>query len=306
MFCLNFSSISSRLNKNIQLDKKIEQSFFTTSKHSTKSPTILFQTTVFGKTPRYRNECPFECVYTSNRSFFNKADAVVFHANDLRENKRLKVANNKQKFVFFSLEAPVALERLSQGTWWKNVLKFHWIMSYAKNSHIQMNYKNGQLLGYFKDLGNKFNAIGDFTLKSVLKGKKKRGAIWFVSNCWSQERMQVAEALKKHFHVDIGGQCGDNTLCSLGQNCSQLISQYYFYLAFENANCVDYVTEKLFNKLDLPIVPIVMKRSVYEKILPPEAFIAVDDFDSAKTLADFLTFLINNPRLYFEYFEVEK
>src|SRR6478609_4449189 len=52
MFCLNLSSMSSRLNKNIQLDKKIEQSFFTTSKHSTESPTILFQTTVFGKTPR--------------------------------------------------------------------------------------------------------------------------------------------------------------------------------------------------------------------------------------------------------------
>lgn len=54
-------------------------------------------------------------------------------------------------------------------------------------------------------------------------------------------------------------------MCPHGQDCDPLINQYYFYLAFENENCVDYVTEKMTELLTKPVVPIVMKRSVYNK-----------------------------------------
>lgn len=54
-------------------------------------------------------------------------------------------------------------------------------------------------------------------------------------------------------------------LCLKTTNCISLISQYYFYLAFENSNCEEYVTEKFHNQLKLPVVPIVMKRSIYKK-----------------------------------------
>jgi alpha-1,3-fucosyltransferase len=41
--------------------------------------------------------------------------------------------------------------------------------------------------------------------------------------------------------------------------CDYNISKdYKFYLSFENSICTDYVTEKLFNTMMLPIVPIVM------------------------------------------------
>jgi len=116
--------------------------------------------------------------------------------------------------------------------------------------------------------------------------------------------LRVFSRLKEHFHVDIGGGCSNNkNLCSRDTDCSSLISQYYFKLAFENANFVDYVTEKYFDALSLPVVPIVMKRSAYKDVVPSESFIAVDDFPNAQKLAEYLNYLIDNPDEYFKYFE---
>lgn len=55
--------------------------------------------------------------------------------------------------------------------------------------------------GYFvepnegKRLG--FKPIGNFTKEQVIADKKHKAAIWFVSNCRSQERLDVANGLKR-------------------------------------------------------------------------------------------------------------
>ena len=54
--------------------------------------------------------------------------------------------------------------------------------------------------------------------------------------------------------------------------------EYKFYLAFENALCPDYVTEKFFRTLKLPVVPIVMGGDNYENLVPPGSFIDVNNF----------------------------
>ena len=41
--------------------------------------------------------------------------------------------------------------------------------------------------------------------------------------------------------------------------CMEMLARdYKFVLAFENSNCVDYITEKFFNALANSVVPIVM------------------------------------------------
>lgn len=85
---------------------------------------------------------------------------------------------------------------------------------------------------------------------------------------------------------------------------------YKFYLAFENSNCHQYITEKLFknalglNEPDFLVVPIVMgaRKEEYDKFAPPNSFIHVDDFKSAKDLAEYLRLLANNDALYYDYF----
>lgn len=70
---------------------------------------------------------------------------------------------------------------------------------------------------------------------------------------------------------------------------------FYFYR--------DYVTEKLFSRLDLNVVPIVFGRRNYLNAeLPKNSVIFADDFCSAKALASYLLYLDRNHTAYGEYF----
>ncbi|KAI1731308.1 glycosyltransferase family 10 (fucosyltransferase) c-term domain-containing protein [Ditylenchus destructor] len=75
-----------------------------------------------------------------------------------------------------------------------------------------------------------------------------------------------------------------------------------FYLAFENAICNYYVTEKFWQMKRL-IVPIVLsRRSLRGLGVPDDAYIAVEDFSSPKALAQHLKWLQNNRDEYLKYF----
>jgi alpha-1,3-fucosyltransferase len=70
---------------------------------------------------------------------------------------------------------------------------------------------------------------------------------------------------------------------------------YKFYLAFENAICPDYVTEKFYNTLLFSTVPIVYGGADYEAIrAPPNSHIDVRNFTSG----------IQNMSLYYYYYQV--
>ena len=63
------------------------------------------------------------------------------------------------------------------------------------------------------------------------------------------QRMVYATDLSQYIQVDIFGKCGQEMLCPKGMNIScrpELMSHYKFYLAFENSNCREYITEKLY------------------------------------------------------------
>ena len=73
---------------------------------------------------------------------------------------------------------------------------------------------------------------------------------------------------------------------------------YKFYLAFENSLCRDYVTEKFYNPLLYWTVPVAYGGADYEAIgAPPNSYIDVRKFESARHLADYLTFLNKNNSL---------
>ncbi|KAF7991003.1 hypothetical protein HCN44_000808 [Aphidius gifuensis] len=130
---------------------------------------------------------------------------------------------------------------------------------------------------------------------------------WFVSNCHARnERMSYARELSKYIQVDIYGACG-NLHCSKTHKCFQMLdNDYKFYLAFENSNCQDYITEKFFvNGLGHNVLPIVMgaRQEDYEKSAPYKSYIHVDEFTSAKELATWLHHLDQDDDLYNSYFK---
>lgn len=113
-----------------------------------------------------------------------------------------------------------------------------------------------------------------------------------VSHCETASKREVyAEALEQFISVDIYGKCGSLD-CPNGDSCfSDLSAKYKFYLAFENSFCSEYVTEKFWRTLRLPIVPVVMGGGEYKKIAPPNSFIDVNDFETVEALANYLLYL---------------
>ncbi len=111
-----------------------------------------------------------------------------------------------------------------------------------------------------------------------------------------------------HTQVDIYGSCGQYKCSrSTANKCFDILDRdYKFYLAFENSNCKDYITEKFFvNALNRNILPIVMgaRPEDYELAAPYRSYLHVDEFASAKELADYLHILDQNDELYNSYFK---
>ena len=101
--------------------------------------------------------------------------------------------------------------------------------------------------------------------------------------------------------VDVFGRAAGQPLCA---DCLlRAMAGYRFYLSFENSEHRDYITEKFWrNALLAGAVPVVLgpPRAAYEAVAPPDAFVHVDDFGSARELAAFLTSM--NESCYLRYF----
>ncbi|XP_022231071.2 glycoprotein 3-alpha-L-fucosyltransferase A-like [Drosophila obscura] len=136
---------------------------------------------------------------------------------------------------------------------------------------------------------------------------KTKKVAWFVSNCNAVNgRLKYALELQHHIKVDIYGACG-KLKCSRStpEKCLKLLENYKFYLAFEDSNCMDYITEKyLVNALDRGVLPIVMgaRPADYEELAPRHSYIHVDNFESAKELAEYLRVLDRDDDQYNSYF----
>ena len=123
--------------------------------------------------------------------------------------------------------------------------------------------------------------------------KKNKLAFWVVSHCETASKRELyVEALQQHLDIDVYGKCGpfecpgDNIDCFL-----HLSHQYKFYIAFENSLCQEYITEKFWRTIRLPLVPVVMGGTDYKKIAPPKSFIDVNDFANVEELAKYLQYL---------------
>ncbi|XP_009333147.1 PREDICTED: alpha-(1,3)-fucosyltransferase 4, partial [Pygoscelis adeliae] len=133
--------------------------------------------------------------------------------------------------------------------------------------------------------------------------RKTRLVAWVISN-WNEEhaRVRYYRQLKEHLAIDVYGARG---LALSEGGVVETVSAYKFYLAFENSQHTDYITEKLWrNAFAASAVPVVLgpRRANYERFIPPDSFIHVDDFPSPRLLATYLKFLDKNKPNYRRYF----
>lgn len=132
-----------------------------------------------------------------------------------------------------------------------------------------------------------------------------------ISNCFTGGgREDYINALKSidGSLVDSYGSCSGQT-CAPKEppnNCYKRIApKYKFFLSFENTLCKDYVTEKLFEALRHPWVPIVFGAANYSEHAPPKSVIHAMDYKPAE-LVELIKQLAQNDTRYLEYFEWKK
>ncbi|KAH9513703.1 hypothetical protein Btru_041864 [Bulinus truncatus] len=165
--------------------------------------------------------------------------------------------------------------------------QFNWSMTYNLDSDILSLY--GQLKVISRPSDVDYDAI--YTTKTVF-------AAWFVSHCHTSSLREVyVKRMQKVIDVHIFGTCGTYN-CSSDLNrhrddksiCLPLLtSRYFFYLAFENSICEDYVTEKFFKLFPVAkVVPVVLGGIEYKRYFPPDTFVDASDFDSPGDLAHHL------------------
>ncbi|XP_071525472.1 glycoprotein 3-alpha-L-fucosyltransferase A isoform X2 [Panulirus ornatus] len=235
--------------------------------------------------------CPVDtCVLTGSRSELSSADAIMFKDHF---SMPPHIRDPRQVWVMFMLECPLHTQHFTN----RNV--FNWTATYRHDSDIVAPYEKWV---YYDD------TIRQKPQEINYAANKTKQVAWFVSNCGARNnRLQYAKELGKHIGVDIFGACGTKRCPrSNSAKCFEMLNRdYKFYLAFENSNCRDYITEKFFvNGLSHNILPIVMGAHPddYGRQAPMKSYIHVDDFESPKDLADYLHLLDQNDDLYNEYF----
>ena len=250
-----------------------------------------------GKEIFIKENCPVStCTISSRQSDALQADLLLF--KDEFKNPDFSRPMN-QVWLIYLLESPVYTNTYPLYFSFNDII-FNWTSTYRSDSTIVAPYGRWQ---YYDD------NIKQLPLKRNFAENKTKSVAWVVSNCHTNNgRMEYAKALGEYIQVDIYGKCG-NKKCSYSKsdNCFKSLGKdYKFYLAFENSNCRDYITEKFYyNALGNDMIPIVMgaRPEDYKRVAPHKSYIHIDDFEGGpKQLANYLIKLEGNDELYNEYF----
>jgi hypothetical protein len=272
-----------------------------------------------------RPACPKFCEVTTDRSRLYEAQMIMFHSSELSldDLPPRDATGRHQSWVYASMESPLHDEvQVRQPD---SMRLFDYISSYRRDSDFPATYEP------IEDMAQEVVK----PLRVPIEEKDAEAPVaWIGSNCLrtTNPREAYLEALFRHVKAHSYGKCLHNkdwpTKAALQaenrhlvdgkalaaeddskisqkhyrSDLLQVVSRYKFYLAVENSNCLDYVTEKLFNALLAGVVPIVNgPRQMYEPFLPlPDAALFLDEYPHPADLAARLNYLHHNDTAYAE------
>ena len=264
------------------------------------------------------------CEYVDKKSY-NSSHIIMINAFYLRYEHELPAYRlPHQKWLFYYTEAPRSnrFQHLA-----RYLDSFNLTLTYSHDADIVKPYgiclphrdtmkrDPSSVTDYIKKIYGTLTDDAPWTSEEIpyvsynrAKGKTRLVA-WMVSDCTAKNgRSEYVKQLQRYVPVDVYGKCGNYTcLPRLSKACDDDLNKHYkFYLAFENSFCSEYITEKVWTRLNGEIIPIVLGSAEYEKYLPKHSYINVKDYSSPEKLATYLKRLDKNDDLYNEYFNWKK
>ncbi|CAN9511445.1 unnamed protein product [Ophioblennius macclurei] len=225
---------------------------------------------------------------------YKQADAVLMRHRDVITEEVAPLPPEPrppgQKWIWFNVESPTNVPRL-----WEYEGIYNLTLTYREDSDIFLPF------GYLIP-----NVLLDkvprapFAYPLDFSSDPRPGFVSWVVSHWTLdlERVSFYKLLKDHIKIDIYGHVG-KPIPTGRDSVVEMIKMYRFYLAMENAQHTGYITEKLWNAVRGGAIPVVLgpSRKNYERFLPPEAFIHIDDFPTVQDLAQYLLMVKDSPSL---------
>ena len=130
-------------------------------------------------------------------------------------------------------------------------------------------------------------------------------ALFLARNCAPlNDREEIVAAMRQAgFRVDAPSTCMNNMDLPDEdlQNKTALMRRYMFFLAFENHNEDDYITEKLWDSLEAGVIPVYYGAPNVKERVPEHSVVRVQDFDGSYELVVHLRQIAQNRSLYDSY-----
>ena len=267
------------------------------------------------RTSDYLSNCKYKnCRFSCDKSLIRESDALLFHDSDLfKEKNELTLLENRNLNQVWILHSNGPNKLNSK----YNKMKFNWTMSYYSNAELSY-----CTYGCFQKHPTKMKYDEFEHLAFTEHKRRQNAALWFVSNCINKLRLQYGGELANYFPIRIYGDCESHIqqfirganfkeIFHKSKNCksdceTDLQMMNKFYLAFESANCSDYITESFWRSLEFGIIPVVFQpaKKYYEFVAPFHSFIHAQDFGfDMKRLAEYMVKVSSNFSLYLKYVE---
>ncbi|XP_037803752.1 alpha-(1,3)-fucosyltransferase C-like isoform X2 [Penaeus monodon] len=262
--------------------------------------------------------CPLPCTISPHLSEAKTADAVLIHMKSIPSREQLLHAlqprDPTQPWIMFEAETHFIASTKYKVDYRTLNGVFNRTMYYRRDADILFNH------GFIVGRGDDASLLPRHWVREAHVERVNvtgRMAVAFISNCKAHSnRLLYVNELQKYITVDVYGKCG-KLKCGKSRYaeheyrvdkdpCLKVAAEkYLFYLAFENAICDDYATEKLYNMMFYPLVPVVLGGANYEDLLPPNSYIDARQYTPLE-LAKRLQHLAEHPQEYQSYLEWRK
>lgn len=186
---------------------------------------------------------------------------------------------------------------------------FNYTATFSRHSHLPLTTQYLEGIGVLKS----HRYLVPLPSKNNLR-KRLAPLVYVQSDCDPpSDRDSYVRELMTYVEVDSYGECLHNkdlprqlkSPASMdADGFYRIIAQYKFILAFENAICDDYITEKFWRPLKLGVVPVYYgSPSVTDWLPSNRSAILVSEFSHPRELAAYIRQLDSDDRLYKAYME---